>query len=51
MTVEEWHCFLDRYANHMHLAEEEYAGWLSEFEAEHGEKAREEYEERKLLDG
>lgn len=48
MQIEEWHSFLDRYHSTMTLAEEEYGGWLAEFEAEHGEKAREEYEESRL---
>lgn len=44
MQIEEWHSFLDRYNRMANSAEEEYNGWLAEFEREHGEKAREEYE-------
>ncbi len=51
MQIDEWHCFLDRYHSTATLAKEEYACWLAEFEQEHGEKAREEYEEKKMLDG
>ena len=49
MTVEEWHSFLERYHSTLKLAEEEYGGWLQEFEAEHGEQAREAFEESRLM--